>query len=108
MGTKRLQQPAFLERGADMITSLILTAAVGAILGLRFKVFVLAPAMLIVGGYAIIAGMLAGHDTRFVLLSVAGTLALLQIGYTAGCLILSALFMGAAPKVHAALLNPNR
>ena len=91
-----------------MITSLILTAAVGAILGLRFRVFVLAPATLIVGGCAIIAGMLAGHDTRLVVLSVAGTLALLQIGYIAGCLLskqgtLSDLFMGAAAKVHAAL-----
>ena len=70
-----------------MITSLILAAAVGAILGLRFKVFVLAPAMLIVGGCAIIAGMLAGHDARLVVLIVAGTLALLQIGYISGCLL---------------------
>ena len=70
-----------------MITSLILTSAVGTILGLRFKVFVLAPAILIVGGCAIIAGLLGGHDARLVVLIVAGTLALLQIGYIAGCLL---------------------
>ena len=91
-----------------MITPLILAAAVGSILGLRFRVFVLAPAMLIVGGCAIIAGMLAGHDTRLVALIVAGTLALLQIGYIAGCLLskqrlLLALSTAAAAKVHAAL-----
>jgi len=65
----------------------IVTITVGTILGLRFNVFVLAPAMLFFGLGISAAGMLGHYDARSILLGVAACLALLQIGYFAGCFL---------------------
>ena len=70
-----------------MLVSFIVTTAVGTILGLRFKVFVLVPAILFVGIGTSTAGMLARYDARFIWLSVAAHVVLLQIGYLAGCFL---------------------
>jgi hypothetical protein len=74
-------------KGNTMLVSFIVTSAVGTILGLRFKIFVLVPAMLFVGIATSAAGMLAHCDARFIWLSVAACLVLLQIGYLAGCFL---------------------
>jgi hypothetical protein len=67
-----------------MLVSFIVTTAVGTFLGLRFKIFVLVPAILLVGIGASMAGMLARYDAGFIWLSVAAYVVLLQIGYLAG------------------------
>jgi len=56
----------------------IIGSIAGILLGLRFKVFILVPAILIAAG-AIVA---AGHDLVVTFLA---TVALLQIGYLVGC-----------------------
>lgn len=67
-----------------MLVSFIVTTAVGTFLGLRFKIFVLVPAILLFGIGASMAGMLARYDAGFIWLSVAAYVVLLQIGYLAG------------------------
>ena len=96
-----------------MLVSFIVTTAVGTILGLRFKIFVLVPAMLFVGIATSAAGMLAHYDARFIWLSVAACLVLLQIGYLAGCFlstqkIFSVFHLGADARVSAGMLDRGR
>jgi hypothetical protein len=71
-----------------MIGFLIFITAIGAILGgLRLRAFVLAPGVLLGGAGAAAAGFLSGEDARLILLSVAGGIALLQVGYVAAWLL---------------------
>jgi hypothetical protein len=93
-------------KGNTMLVSLIVTAAVGTILGLRFKIFVLVPAILFVEIGTSAAGMLARYDACFIWLSVAACLVLLQIGYLAGCFlstqrIFSVFHLGAVARASA-------
>jgi hypothetical protein len=71
-----------------------LTAVVGAILGLRFKAFVLAPATLLVSATSIATGVVGSHDARFIFLSLFAGLALLQMGYFIGCILHAYLTFG--------------
>ena len=96
-----------------MLVSFIVTTAVGTILGLRFKVFVLLPAILFVGIGTITAGMLAHYDARFIWLSVAAYLVMLQIGYVAGYFlstqsIFSVFHLGADARASAGTLDRGR
>jgi hypothetical protein len=70
-----------------MTVLLLLTPAVGAILGVRFKTFVLAPATFLVSAFTIAIGVASGHDTRFILVVVFAGLALLQMGYFIGSVL---------------------
>jgi|SRR5580693_5573330 hypothetical protein len=60
----------------------------GALLGLRFKVFILVPASLLVAAVTIVGGIVSGHAIGLVALVTYGTIASLQIGYLAACMFL--------------------
>jgi len=62
---------------------LIIGTIVGILLGLRFKVFALIPAIL-VAACAIIA---TGHGIKTIAATMLATTALLQIGYVLGCVV---------------------
>jgi hypothetical protein len=70
-----------------MIALMLLLPAVGAALGLRFRIFVLAPVMLLVGVVTVGFGIAIGQGSASILLLVFGDLALLQIGYFTGCVL---------------------
>ena len=70
-----------------MIALLLVIPAVGAVLGLRFKMFVLAPAMLLVSAATVAFGIASSQGVPFISLMVFAGLALLQIGYFAGCVL---------------------
>jgi len=68
-----------------MITILATTATfVGAALGLRFKVFVLAPAIVIGAVASLGIGMVHNHDFWFILLGIVRVTTAPQMGYLAG------------------------
>ncbi len=62
---------------------LIISAITGIILGLRFKVLVLGPAMAVIA----VTAILSSHEPRVIVLTVFGAAASLQIGYFAGCVL---------------------
>jgi hypothetical protein len=66
-----------------MMIFLIIGTVAGILLGLRFKVFVLVPAILIAAGAIVVAG----HGLELIVLTVLATAALLQIGYVVGCVV---------------------
>ena len=70
-----------------MTVLLLLSPVLGAILGLRFKAFVLAPATFLVSAFMIAIGVATGHDARFILVVVFAGLALLQMGYFIGSVL---------------------
>jgi hypothetical protein len=70
-----------------MIALMLLLPAVGAALGLRFRIFVLAPVMLLVGVVTVGFGIAIAQGSASILLLVFGDLALLQIGYFIGCVL---------------------
>ena len=70
-----------------MIALMLLLPAVGAALGLRFRIFVLAPVILLVGAVTVGFGIAIGQGSASILLLVFGDLALLQIGYFIGCVL---------------------
>jgi hypothetical protein len=70
-----------------MIALLLLIPAVGAILGLRFEVVVLAPAMLLFSAVTVAFGTASSQGVPTILLMVFASLALLQIGYFTGCVL---------------------
>ena len=79
-----------------MIVFLIVSTIAGAILGLRFKVFVLGPATLLDAAAVALAGSGNGYEARSIALVVLGTVASLQIGYF-GCGILYATVLAHLP-----------
>jgi len=66
-----------------MMLFLIIGTLAGVLLGLRFKVFVLVPFILIIAG-AIIA---TGHGLKALALTILATAVLLQIGYMLGLVV---------------------
>jgi hypothetical protein len=71
-----------------MVAVLIIICTLsGVVLGLRFKVFVLAPAMLLATAVTIASGIMRGHAPSFVALATLGTLVSLQIGYLVGSVL---------------------
>jgi hypothetical protein len=68
-----------------MAIFLITGAIAGIILGLRFKVLVLVPAILLATVIIIISG--SGDELSVIVLTVVGTTVSLQIGYIVGCIL---------------------
>jgi len=66
-----------------MMVFLIIATIAGILLGLRFRVFVLIPAVLIASGAVIITG----HGLKIIVLTMLAATALLQIGYIFGCIV---------------------
>ena len=66
-----------------MMVFLIIAIIAGMLLGLRFKVFVLVPAVVI----ASVAVIITGHGLKIIALTMLATTALLQIGYIFGCVV---------------------
>jgi hypothetical protein len=66
-----------------MMIFIIIGTLAGILLGLRFKVFVLVPAILI----AACAIIVTGHGLKVIVLTALATAAVLQIGYILGCVV---------------------
>lgn len=69
-------------------TTMLAIAAIGAILGLRFKVFVLVPAIVLSSVASCTIGIAHGNSLWSILLVVFFVATALQIGYFAGTAIL--------------------
>jgi len=65
---------------------LIIGTMAGFVLGLHFKVFVLAPTLLLVAAVIVASGVVSGHPSGVIALATSGTLASLEIGYLVGCI----------------------
>ena len=63
-----------------MIVYLVIGTIAGILLGLRFKILVLVPAILL----ATIFIIASGHELKMITLSLMGTVVLIQIGYFVG------------------------
>jgi len=70
-----------------MAIFLITGAIAGIILGLRFRVLVLVPAILLATVIIIVSG--SGDRLSVIVLTVVGTAVSLQIGYIVGCIFRS-------------------
>jgi hypothetical protein len=92
--SRLVERSDFQERGTLMMVFLIIATTAGILLGLRFKVFVLVPAVLIAASLVIITG----HGLKMVALTILATTASLQIGYILGCVV----------RVYAAAYLPAR
>ena len=68
-----------------MAIFLITGAIAGILLGLRFKVLVLVPAILLATVVIIVNG--SDHKLSVIVLTAVGTAASLQIGYVVGCIL---------------------
>ena len=86
--------------GGIMLVFLITATIAGVLLGLRFKVFALIPAILLAAGIVIVTG----GGLRFVALTLFGTIVVLQIGYLAGRVV--RFYARAVGTKGGALLNP--
>jgi hypothetical protein len=62
-----------------LVVSLVIGTIAGVMLGLRFKVFVLVPAILLATAIITVSGIVNGHEPRMIALTVFGAVALLQI-----------------------------
>jgi len=72
-------------KGRMMMAIFLVIGTAGFVLGLHFKVFVLAPAFLLIAAVIISSGIVTGHSSFSVALAMSGTLASLEIGYLVGC-----------------------
>jgi len=70
-----------------MISLLAIGMIAGIILGLRFRVLVLVPATLFAAGVVAVVGLAGGQLGAVIALTMAGTAALLQVGYLVGCVL---------------------
>jgi hypothetical protein len=70
-----------------MAAFLVTGAIVGVILGLRFRVLVLVPASVLAIVVIILSGI--GHKVSTIVLTLIGTVVLLQIGYIVGSVLRS-------------------
>jgi hypothetical protein len=74
-----------------MVGLFAIGAVAGILLGLRFKVLVLVPAI----GIATVAIVMIGGELPVMIVTEVGTVALLQLGYFVGCC--AAATLGASP-----------
>ena len=70
-----------------MAAFLVIGAIVGVILGLRFRVLVLVPAILVATVVIILSE--SGHKLSMIVLALVGTVVSLQVGYIAGSVLRS-------------------
>ena len=68
-----------------MAAFLVIGAIIGMLLGLRFRVLVLVPAILL----ATVVIILTGHKLGAIVLTLIGTVVSLQLGYIAGSVLRS-------------------
>jgi hypothetical protein len=67
-----------------VLTLAVLSLVVGAVLGTRYKVHVLLPAIVSALPISLFVGLYAYGTVGLVILTVASTIVLLQVGYLAG------------------------
>jgi predicted Na+-dependent transporter len=79
----------------------LISLLIGMVLGQRFKVLALVPAMAVVVLIAVGAGVARGAGVWPTILMVVVAMATVQIGYLAGIAIRSLLAAGRASKLHA-------
>jgi hypothetical protein len=70
-----------------MLTSAIFGMLLGALLGIHFRVLVLAPAILLAAAVSMTTGMASGEGVRMVALAVIIASISLQSGYIAACVL---------------------
>jgi hypothetical protein len=68
-----------------MAIFLVTGVLIGILLGLRFKVLVLVPASVLATIVIIVIG--SGHELSVIVLTLIGTLVVLQLGYLAGSVL---------------------
>lgn len=88
-----------------MIFFFVIGAIAGILLGLRFKVFVLVPATLLVAAVVVAGG---NQPAVMIALTAVGTVALLQIGYLVGCTARSLLHKRTMEHCDHSIFNVNR
>src|SRR5271169_2964948 len=76
-----------LRREGEMAAFVVTGTIVGVILGLRFRVLVLVPAILLATAVIILSG--SGHKLSTIVLTLVGTVVSLQIGYIVGSVLRS-------------------
>jgi hypothetical protein len=81
-----------------MVVFVSIGTLAGVLLGLRFNVFVLVPAILLATGVIIASG----HELRMIALTVFGTAVSLQFGYLVGCIVrvMAAAYLQARGTLH--------
>jgi hypothetical protein len=72
-------------REGEMVAFLVTGAVIGTILGLRFRVLVLVPAILLAAAVIILSG--SGHKLSVILFTLLGTVVSLQLGYIVGSIL---------------------
>ena len=78
------QASAFQHKGGFMVAFLIVALFVGTVLGLRFNVFVLVPAILLAIAVIALRDIATRQSVGVILVTTFATVVLLQIGYIAG------------------------
>ena len=83
------RQASAFQEGILMIGLLIIGIGgiAGIILGLRFKILILVPAILLATAAITVTGIVSGYEAKAVALIVFGTAASLQVGYIAACIL---------------------
>ena len=81
-----------------MVAFLITGAIAGLLLGLRFRIFVLVPTVVIATLVIIVSG--SGHKLSVIILTVVGTAVSLQIGYIVGAILRGWLPYRPGPTMH--------
>jgi uncharacterized membrane protein len=91
------QWDLLIKEKQPMVAAIIVGAGLGALLGLRFGVFVLIPASLFAVIAVLIAGMIQGHGFWKTSVTAVVVVATVQLGYLSGAVIQHAtLFLRAA------------
>jgi hypothetical protein len=67
-----------------MIISALLSLLTGAVLGMRFKVFVLLPAIFVIGASILAVEVATSHSAGWAAIVAAAAVTTLQIGYLGG------------------------
>jgi hypothetical protein len=75
--------------GGMMLLEMALAALVGTALGLRFQVYILVPATLVVVAVAIAVGVSTGAGTWWIVLDIFIAVASLQFGYLVSAIVIS-------------------
>lgn len=95
-----------------MSSLIILSSLTGVVLGLRFKVLILVPAMVLVAAVTIGIGIAHGDGLWSLLLETVLTITALQVGYLGGTIvhfvIVGARHIRALPRSTAAVQNSAR
>jgi hypothetical protein len=70
-----------------MVASVIVGAIAGAVLGLRFNVSIFVPTILITMAAVTFCGVATRHEPVVIALILFSTVASLELGYIAGCVV---------------------